>query len=75
MSLQTRALLQTGAIIAGIIALSLLTTFLLEYMSTKVILYLAVILFFGFVIHLIYSIVLDQLKYQEALDKINNKSA
>ena len=74
MKIEHRALFQTVGIIAGIIGASLLTSFLLSFMTLEIGMYLLGIVFFGIFGSLIYSIVLGRLKYEQTLNDLN-KSA
>ena len=74
MKIEHRALFQTVGIIAGIIGASLLTSFLLSFMTLEIGMYLLGIIFFGIFGSLIYGIVLGRLKYEQTLNDLN-KSA
>lgn len=74
MKIEHRALFQTVGIIAGIIGASLLTSFLLSFMTLEIGMYLLGIIFFGVFGSLIYGIVLGRLKYEQTLNELN-KSA
>jgi len=69
MSIQIRALLQTVGIIAGIIGMSVLASFLLTFMTFEIGMYLLGFGIFAIFFKLIYDVVLGRLQYEEIVNK------
>jgi formate hydrogenlyase subunit 4 len=74
MTLKQKAILQTVAIIAGIILGSLLVNVILIYASTQIIQYACGAILVGFLVYSIYGIVLARLESNERLDQISSRT-
>ena len=72
MTLKQNALLQTTGLIAGMIILSLCTNLIITYFSADTLVYAGSAAIMGFLIYIIYSIVLNRLEHAEYLKRLSN---
>lgn len=74
MTIKQKAMIQTLAILAGIIAGSLLLNVILMYASIQAIQYVCGAILIGFLVYGVYGVVLSRLEYTEKLEQINSKT-
>ena len=74
MTVKQKAVLQTLAIIVGIVAGSVLLNVILMYTSTQTIQYTCGAILIGFLVYGVYGVVLSRLEYNEKLEQINSKT-
>ena len=73
MTLKQKAMIQTLAIIAGIIAGSLLLNVILMYASIQAIQYVCGAILIGFLVYGVYGVVLSRLEHDEKLEQLSSK--
>lgn len=74
MTLKQKALLQTIAIFAGIVLISVGLNLVLMYASFEVIKYALGVALLGFMFYGVYGIVLSRLEYSKTLEEITSKT-
>ena len=73
MTLKQKAMIQTLAIFAGIIAGSLLLNVILMYASIQAIQYVCGAILIGFLVYGVYGVVLSRLEHDEKLEQLSSK--
>ena len=73
MTIKQKAMIQTLAIIAGIIAGSLLLNVILMYASIQAIQYVCGAILIGFLVYGVYGVVLSRLEHDEKLEQLSSK--
>ena len=73
MTIKQKAMIQTLAILAGIIAGSLLLNVILMYASIQAIQYVCGAILIGFLVYGVYGVVLSRLEYDEKLEQLSSK--
>lgn len=74
MTIKQKAMIQTLAILAGIIAGSLLLNVILMYASIQAIQYVCGAILIGFLVYGIYGVVLSRLEYDAKLKELSSKT-
>ena len=73
MTIKQKAMIQTLAILAGIIAGSLLLNVILMYASIQAIQYVCGAILIGFLVYGVYGVVLSRLEHDEKLEQLSSK--
>jgi ABC-type antimicrobial peptide transport system permease subunit len=74
MTLKQKAISQTIAIILGIVGGSLLLNVMLFYTPLIIVQYALSAILIGFMVYVVYGVVLSRLEYTEKLEQINSKT-
>lgn len=74
MTVKQKAMIQTFALIVGMLAGSILLNVILMYASVEMVKYTLGAMLAGFLVYGIYGVVLSRLEYDEKLEQINSKT-
>lgn len=74
MTLKQKAMIQTLAIFIGMILISVLLNVILVYASIQAIQYTCGAILIGFLVYVVYGVVLSRLEYDAKLEQLSSKT-